>query len=108
MHNLGTLLNKNVKSAYSQFLPLNRAKLRSKIAMFEKFSLVPFLATKEASVPLASDPIMYGRSMLSFRHIKLRNLPTGDHFIDNSGIIFLVPFLATKEALAPLANDPIM
>ena len=70
--------------------------------------LVPFLATKEAVALLANDPIMAGRLIQSFRHLKHQILSTGDDFIYSSGIIFLVPCLATKEALAPLANDPIM
>ena len=71
-------------------------------------SLVPILATKEALVPLANDPIMLGWSIWSYRHLKRQNPSTGDDFINDSGIIFLVQFLATKEALAPLANNPIM
>ena len=59
-------------------------------------------------MPLAIDPIMSGRLILLFRHLKQQNLSTGDDFIHSSGIIFLVPFLATREAVAPLANDPIM
>ena len=58
--------------------------------------------------PLANDPIMSGRSIWSFRHLKHQNLSTSDDFIYSSGIIFLVPLLATMEAVAPLANDPIM
>ena len=58
--------------------------------------------------PLANDPIMSGRSIRSFRHLKHKNLSTGDDFIYISGIIFLVPFLATKKTLVPLANDPLM
>ena len=96
--------------------------------------LVLFLATKEALAPLANDPIKSGRSIRSFRHLKLQNLSTGDDFIYSSGIIFqfhfwpprrhwrhlkmimqgrsirrsLVPIFATRELVAPLANDPIM
>ena len=58
--------------------------------------------------PLANDPIISGRLIRSFRHIKHQNLSTGDDFIHSSGIIFLVPFLATREAVALLANDPIL
>ena len=57
---------------------------------------------------LANDPIMLGKLIQSFRHLKHQNLSTGDDFIYSSGIIFLVPFLATKEALAPLNNVPFM
>ena len=58
--------------------------------------------------PLANDPIMSGRSIWWFRHLKHQNLSTGDDCIQRSEIIFLVPFLATWVAVAPLANDPIM
>ena len=71
-------------------------------------SLVPILATKEALAPLANDPIMMGRTIRSFRHLKHQYLSTGDNFIYSSGIIFLVPFLTTMEAVALLANDLIM
>ena len=57
---------------------------------------------------LANDPIMLGKLIQSFRHLKHQNLSTGDDFIYSSGIIFLVPFLATTEAVALLAKDPIM
>ena len=70
--------------------------------------LVPFLATRELVAPLQNDPIISGRLILMFRHLKHQNLSTDDDFIQSSGIIFFVPFLATKEVLAPLANDPIM
>ena len=53
--------------------------------------------------PLASNLIMSGRSIWSFRPLKHKNPSTGDDFINNSGIIFLVPILANKETLAPLA-----
>ena len=58
--------------------------------------------------PLANDPMISGRSILSFRHLKHQNMSTGDDFIYSSGIIFLVPFLASMEAVALLANDPNM
>ena len=67
--------------------------------------LVPFLATREAVVPLAKDLIISGTLIWSFRHLKHQNLSTGDDFIYSSGIIFLVPFLATREAVAPFAKD---
>ena len=57
---------------------------------------------------LANDPIMLGKLIQSFRHLKHQNLSTGDDFIYSSGIIFLVPFLSTREAVALLANDLIM
>ena len=57
---------------------------------------------------LANDPIMLGKLIQSFRHLKHQNLSTGDDFIYSSGIIFLVPFLATREAVALPANDLIM
>ena len=57
---------------------------------------------------LANDPIMLGKLIQSFRHLKHQNLSTGDDFIYSSGIIFLVPFLATREAVVLLTNDPIM
>ena len=57
---------------------------------------------------LANDPIISGRSIWSFRHLKHKNLSTGDDFIYSSGIIFLVPFLSTREAVVLLANDLIM
>ena len=71
-------------------------------------SLVPILATRELVVPLANNPIMRGRSIQLFRHLKYQNLSTGDDFIHCSGMIFLVPFLANTEAVVPLAKDPIM
>ena len=71
-------------------------------------SLVPILATMEALVPLANNPIMLGRLLQSFRHLKHQNLSTGDDFIHSNGIILLVPFLATTEVVALLANDLIM
>ena len=57
---------------------------------------------------LANDPIMLGKLIQSFRHLKHQNLSTGDDFIYSSGIIFLVPFLATREEVVPLVSDPIM
>ena len=57
---------------------------------------------------LANDPIMLGKLIQSFRHLKHQNLSTGDDFIYSSGIIFLVPFLTTMEVVALLANDLIM
>ena len=58
--------------------------------------------------PFENDPIMLGRLIRSFRHLKNQNLSTGDDFIHSSGIVLLVPFLATREVVAPLANDPII
>ena len=57
---------------------------------------------------LANDPIMLGKLIQSFRHLKHQNLSTGDDFIYSSGIIFLVPFLATKGALVPIASTPMI
>ena len=70
--------------------------------------VVPFFATREAVAALANYPIMLGRLIQSFRHLKHQNPSTGDDFINSSRIISLVPILATKETLAPPANDPIM
>ena len=70
--------------------------------------LVPFLATREAVVPLAKDLIMSGTLIRLFRHLKHQNLFTGDDFIYSSRVIFLVPFLSTREAVALLENDLIM
>ena len=58
--------------------------------------------------PLENDPVMLGRLIRSFRHLKHQNLSAGDDFIYSSRIIFLVPFLATREAVALLENDLIM
>ena len=58
--------------------------------------------------PLTNDPIMWGRSIWSFRHLKHQNLSTGYDFIQSRGIIFSVPFLATREAVGLLTNDTIM
>ena len=55
-------------------------------------------------MPLDNDPVMLGRLIPSFRHLKHQNLSTGDDFIDCSGINFLVPFLATREAVALLSD----
>jgi len=71
-------------------------------------SLVLLLATRELVAPLASDPIIRGRWIRSFRHLKHQNLSIGNDFISSSGKNVLVPFLATKEALASLTNVPIM
>ena len=57
---------------------------------------------------LANDPIMLGKLIQSFRHLKHQNLSTGDDFIYSSGIIFLVSFLAIMEVVALLTNDFIM
>ena len=57
---------------------------------------------------LANDPIMLGKLIQSFRHLKHQNLSTGDDFIYSSGIFFLVKFLTSREAVAALANDPFM
>ena len=59
-------------------------------------------------MPLANDPIMLGRLIQLFTHLKYQNLSTGDDFISSSGIICLVPFLFTREAVALLENDLIM
>ena len=57
------------------------------------------MATKQFVAPLVSNPIMSGRSLWSFRHLKHQNLSIGDVF--SKGMeYFLVPILATKEALA--------
>ena len=50
--------------------------------MFEKFFLVPFLATKEALVPLAIDPIMSGISIQLLRHDECQNLSIISDSID--------------------------
>ena len=79
-------------------------------------SLVPILVTREAVAPLENDPIMSGRLIRSFRHLKHQNLSTGDDFIHQGSIAtarshirgVVVPFLATREVVAPLTNDPIM
>ena len=55
---------------------------------------------------LANDPIMLGKLIQSFRHLKHQNLSTGDDFIYSSG--FIVPLLATMEVVVLLANDLIM
>ena len=52
--------------------------------MFEKFSLVPFLANKEALASLASDLIMLGRSLWSFRHLESQNTSISSDFIDKN------------------------
>ena len=53
-------------------------------------------------MPLANNPIMSGRLIPLFRHLKHLNLFTGDDFIHSSKIIFLVKFLVTKEAFVLL------
>ena len=63
-----------IKKVYSHCLPLENAKLCLKIMMFEKFSLVPNLATREAVAPLANDHIMLDRLIWLFRHLKYQNL----------------------------------
>ena len=55
---------------------------------------------------LANDPIMLGKLIQSFRHLKHQNLSTGDDFIYSSG--FIVPLLAIMEVVVLLANDLIM
>ena len=62
-------------------------------------SLVPILANREAVAPLENDPIMSGRLIWSLRHLKHKNLSTGDDFTYSIGIFFLVPFFATREAV---------
>ena len=57
-------------------------------------------------VPLTNDPVISGKSIQSFTHLKHQNLSTSDDFIHSSD--FLVPSLGTGETVAPLANDPIM
>ena len=86
---------------------LDTFNIKIRLQMAEKF-LVPFLAIREVVAPLANDPIMSGTLIRSFRHLKHKNLSTGDDFIHSIGIICLVPFLATRESVAPLTNDPIM
>ena len=49
--------------------------------MFEKFFLVPLLATKEALAPLASDLIMLARSIWSFRHLEHQTPSISSDFI---------------------------
>ena len=66
------------------------------------------MATKKALVPLANEPIISGRSIWLFTHIKNKNLSTGDDFIHSSGIIISGKFFATSEVVAPLANDAII
>ena len=64
-------------------MPLNSAELRSKIAILEeKFFLAPFLATKEALAPLASDLNISGRLIRSFRHLVCQNLSISSDYID--------------------------
>ena len=58
--------------------------------------------------PLKNDPIMSGRLIRMFKHLKHQNLSTDDDFIHTRQIIVLVPFLFTKEALTLLTNYPII
>ena len=57
---------------------------------------------------LENDSIILGGLIGLFRHLKHKNLSTGDDFINSSGLIFLVPILANKETLALLAPGPII
>ena len=50
--------------------------------------LISFLANKDLVAPLANYPIMSGRSIQWFKHLKHQNLSTGDDFIHSSGIFF--------------------
>ena len=59
-------------------------------------------------MPLSNNHIMLVRSTWLFRHLKFKNLLTGDDFIHSRGMIFLVLFFITKEVVAPLTNDPII
>ena len=59
-------------------------------------------------MPLENDPVMSGRLIRLFRHLKHQNLSAGDDFFYSGRKIFLDPFLATREAVAPLAKDLIM
>ena len=51
-------------------------------------SLVSILVTMEALVPIANDPIISGRLIRLFRHLKHQNLSTCDDFFHISGITF--------------------
>ena len=46
--------------------------------------MVQFLATIEAVVPLANDPIMLRRPIRSFRDLENQNLPNISDFIDSA------------------------
>ena len=70
-----------------------------------KRSLVPILDTVVAMAPLANDPIMLGRLLQSFKHLKHQNLSTGDEFIHSRGVIGIG---IGKVALVLLVNDSIM
>ena len=83
MQNHEISLFKKSKKAYSQCLFLDSTKLRLTIFTFKKYLLVIFLATREAVAPLANDPIMLGRSIWLFRHLKHKNL---SFFSDYVGI----------------------
>ena len=39
-----------------------------------EITLIPFLATREVVAPLANDPIMFGRSIQSYRRLECQNL----------------------------------
>ena len=56
---------------------------------------------------LANDPILLGRLILSFKHLKHQNLSTGNDFIHGSGIFFSFIFVH-QGAVALLANNLIM
>ena len=71
IYNLETKIYKNQKKR-PKVISVS-AKLRSKIAMFKKISLVPFLAIIEAMALLANNLIMLGRLIWSFRHLEYQN-----------------------------------
>ena len=71
MYNLETKIYKKSEKDLKLFLPLQNCV--KKIPMFEKFSLVPFLAIIEAMALLANNLIMLGRLIWSFRHLEYQN-----------------------------------
>ena len=59
--------------------------------------------------PLASDPIMWGKSIQSLDTLNVKIRPLFQILLPEQDLASsLVPILATKGALAPLVNDPIM
>ena len=71
------VIDLDVISLNSEFEPCSSLNSWDKL-------LVQFLATMEAVAPLANDPIMLGRSIRLFRHLKHQTMSTSDEFIHSS------------------------
>ena len=71
---------------------------------FKKFFLVPFLATKEALAPLASDLIMLARLICSFRHLEHQNPSISSDFIGRNSWLLQICYVGVVGVVVVVRN----